>query len=102
VTGASKALEYGLGPGQAIILGAITGVGGGTIRDVLVRRVPEVLHSGLYAVPAIVGAGITVLAIGIGGYGVVAAIGAATACFVIRMLGVRFRLNAPAPPQPRG
>jgi uncharacterized membrane protein YeiH len=102
VTGASKALEYGLGPGQAIILGAITGVGGGTIRDVLVRRVPEVLHSGLYAIPAIVGAGITVLAIGIGGYGVVAAIGAATACFVIRMLGVRFRLNAPAPPQPRG
>ena len=38
VTGASKALAFGLGAGQAIILGAITAVGGGTLRDVLVRR----------------------------------------------------------------
>ena len=52
VTGASKALAYGLGPGQALILGAITGVGGGTLRDVLVREVPAVLQSGLYAIPA--------------------------------------------------
>ena len=39
VTGATKSLAYGLGPGQAVILGAVTAVGGGTIRDVLVRRV---------------------------------------------------------------
>lgn len=99
VTGASKALDHGLGPGQAILLGAITGVGGGTIRDVLVQRVPEVLHSGLYAVPAIIAAGITVLTITLGLYGVVAAVGAVLACFVIRMLGVRFGLNAPGPPR---
>src|SRR4051812_37134441 len=30
VTGAGKALEFGVGPVQAIILGALTGVGGGT------------------------------------------------------------------------
>ena len=63
VTGASKALDYGLGAGQAVILGALTGVGGGTLRDVLIRRVPAVLHSGLYAIPALVGAAITVIAI---------------------------------------
>ena len=55
VTGASKALDFGLGAGQAVILGEVTGVGGGTVRDVLVRRIPAVLHSGLYAVPALVG-----------------------------------------------
>jgi uncharacterized membrane protein YeiH len=48
VTGAGKALELGVGPAQAIILGAITGVGGGTLRDVLIRQVPSVLSSGLY------------------------------------------------------
>ena len=48
VTGAGKALELGVGPAQAIILGAVTGVGGGTIRDVLIQRVPSVLSSGLY------------------------------------------------------
>ena len=37
VSGAIKALEFGVGPGQAVILGAITAVGGGTMRDVLIR-----------------------------------------------------------------
>ena len=63
VIGASKALDFGLGAGQAVLLGAITGVGGGTLRDVLVRRVPAVLQSGLYAIPAIIGAALTVAAI---------------------------------------
>jgi uncharacterized membrane protein YeiH len=99
VTGASKALDYGLGAGQAVILGAITGVGGGTLRDVLIRRVPAVLQSGLYAVPATVGAGITVATDRGGLYGPTAAVAAATVCFVIRMLGVRYDLNAPRPPK---
>jgi hypothetical protein len=42
VSGASKAVEFDLGPAQAIILGAITGIGGGLLRDVLLRRVPSV------------------------------------------------------------
>ena len=98
VTGASKALQFNLGIGQAVILGAVTAVGGGTLRDVLVRQVPSVLSSGLYAVPALVGAAITVATIRTDVYGVPAALGAACACFGIRMLGVRFDLNAPAPP----
>src|ERR687889_537941 len=61
VTGAGKALGLGLGPTQAVILGAVTGVGGGTLRDVLVRQVPSVLSSGLYAVPALIGATATVV-----------------------------------------
>jgi uncharacterized membrane protein YeiH len=101
VTGASKALDFGLGPGQAIILGAITGVGGGTIRDVLVGRIPAVLHSGLYAIPALVGAAITVGAHRADLYGVTAAVVAAAACFAIRMVGILFDLDAPRPPGAR-
>jgi uncharacterized membrane protein YeiH len=98
VIGASKALDFGLGAGQAILLGAITGVGGGTLRDVLVRRVPAVLQSGLYAIPAIIGAALTVVAIRAEVFGLVAAVAAAAVCFVIRMVGVRYGLNAPGPP----
>jgi uncharacterized membrane protein YeiH len=103
VTGASKALSYGLGAGQAVILGAITGVGGGTIRDVLIRQVPTVLTSGLYAIPALLAATITVVTDRAGVYGLPAAPGAAVACFALRMVGVQYGLNAPqvrgAPPE---
>jgi len=95
VTGATKSLDYGLGAAQAVILGAVTAVGGGTIRDVLVRRVPTVLTSGLYAIPALIGAAIAVTAVRTGAYGVPAALGAAVACFLIRLAGVRYHLNAP-------
>jgi uncharacterized membrane protein YeiH len=95
VTGSTKSLAYGLGPAQAIILGAITAVGGGTIRDVLVRRVPTVLTSGLYAIPALVGAAIAVTTVRTGVYGVPAALGAAAACFLIRYAGIHYNLNAP-------
>jgi uncharacterized membrane protein YeiH len=100
VTGASKALGFGLGPAQAVILGAITGVGGGTLRDVLIRQVPSVLRAGLYAIPALIGATITVVAIRLGAYGIGTALAAAGACFAIRMLGVHFDLNAPTPRTP--
>lgn len=101
VTGTSKALSFGLGAGQAVILGAITGVGGGTLRDVLIREVPTVLYSGLYAIPALIAAAITAGTVRGHLYGVPAAIGAAAACFVVRMVGVRFNINAPGPPGTR-
>ena len=69
VTGATKSLAFGLGAVPAVILGAVTAVGGGTIRDVLVRRVPTVLTSGLYAIPALIGAAIAVTAVRTGVYG---------------------------------
>ncbi len=99
VTGATKSLQYGLGAVPAIILGAVTGVGGGTIRDVLVRRVPTVLTSGLYAIPALVGAAIAVTAVQTSVYGVPAALGAALACFLIRAAGIRYNLDAPVAPE---
>jgi uncharacterized membrane protein YeiH len=98
VIGANKALAFGLGIGPAVLLGVVTGVGGGTIRDTLVGQIPTVLRSQLYAIPALVAAAITVAAMKMGVYGLPAALGAAAVCFAIRMLGVRFGLNAPSPP----
>jgi uncharacterized membrane protein YeiH len=61
VTGATKALDFGVGPAQAILLGAITGIGGGILRDVLLREIPTVLRHDLYAIPALLGAAVLVL-----------------------------------------
>jgi uncharacterized membrane protein YeiH len=101
VTGALKAIDLGFGPAQAVIVGTITGVGGGTLRDVLIRQVPSVLSSGLYAVPALVGATAVVIADARDVRGPFAAAGAAALCFAIRMLGVHFDVNAPLPPGSR-
>jgi uncharacterized membrane protein YeiH len=100
VTGATKAVDLGFGAAQAIIVGAITGVGGGTIRDVLIRRVPSVLSSGLYAIPALIGATAVVVTRTLGASGPVITVGAAVLCFLIRMVGVRYDLNAPSPLAP--
>jgi uncharacterized membrane protein YeiH len=98
VTGATKATDLGFGPAQAIIVGAITAVGGGTIRDVLIGRVPSVLSSGFYAIPALLGATATVVAGLLDVAGLVATVGGAVLCFVVRMIGLGFDLNAPLPP----
>ncbi len=98
VAGALKALDHDMGFAQAVILGTITAVGGGTLRDVLIREVPSVLSSGLYAIPALVGAGLVVGADAWGAAELPAALVAAGACFAIRMVGVRYDINAPAPP----
>jgi uncharacterized membrane protein YeiH len=98
VTGASKAMESGMGAGAAVILGTVTAVGGGTLRDMMIAQVPAVLRTGLYAVPALVAAALTVTAMAVGVYGLEAACVAAATCFTIRMLGLRYGLGAPLPP----
>jgi uncharacterized membrane protein YeiH len=101
VSGALKGLDFGVGFGQAVILGTITAVGGGTLRDVLIREIPSVLTSGLYAIPALVGAFVVVAADRIGAAGLPAAIVGAAVCLAIRMLGVRYDVQAPRPRETR-
>jgi uncharacterized membrane protein YeiH len=98
VTGAEKGIALGAGVGQSILLGTITAVGGGTLRDVLVRRVPSVLSSELYAIPAALGAAVVVVAARLGVGGEVWALVGAGVCLAIRLLGIRFRIDAPHPP----
>jgi uncharacterized membrane protein YeiH len=98
VSGALKGLDFGVGAAQAVILGAITAVGGGTVRDMLIREIPAVLTSGLYAIPALVGAFLVVGGDRLGVPGAPAALLAAGACFLIRMVGVHYGIDAPGPP----
>jgi uncharacterized membrane protein YeiH len=95
VTGATKALQFGLGPVQAVLLGTITGIGGGILRDVLLREVPTVLREGLYAVPALLGATVLVVAQESGSTNSLLPVLGALACVVVRLLGLRFGVNMP-------
>src|SRR5687768_12376572 len=63
VSGAIKALEYGLGPVPAALMGMVTGIGGGMLRDLLAGRVPVIFRGELYATPALVGSAIAVVGI---------------------------------------
>jgi len=61
VSGAQKALAYGLEPPMAALLGMLTGIGGGIARDIMLSEIPTVLRAELYAVAALAGAGVVVL-----------------------------------------
>jgi uncharacterized membrane protein YeiH len=61
VAGTSKALSFGLNPVMATVLGMVTGIGGGMVRDVLLAEIPTVLRAELYAVAALVAAAIVVI-----------------------------------------
>jgi uncharacterized membrane protein YeiH len=60
VSGAQKALVFGHSAELAILLGMVSAVGGGVMRDVLLSRVPAILEREIYASAALVGAGVQV------------------------------------------
>ena len=61
VAGAQKALAFGLNPVMAALLGMLTGIGGGMVRDVLLAEIPTVLRADLYAVAALAAAAVVVI-----------------------------------------
>src|SRR4051795_3000116 len=101
VTGATKALDFRVGPVPAILLGAITGVGGGILRDVLLREVPTVLRHDLYAIPALLGAGVLVVAQQSGSDNAVFPVLGVALCVGVRLAGLRYGVNVPVAPSER-
>jgi uncharacterized membrane protein YeiH len=97
VTGATKALQFGLGPVQAVLLGTITGVGGGMLRDLLLRQVPTVLREGLYAIPALLGATVLVVGQEAGSTNPVFPVLGVLVCVVVRLFGLRYEVSVPTP-----
>lgn len=99
VIGAARALDHRPGELSAILLGVITAVGGGVIRDVLARDIPAVFRSesGLYAIPAAVGATITTIVWSRDALDGVSAIGIVGAVFAMRLVSMRFNWRAPRP-----
>lgn len=101
VIGAGKALDHGVGPVGAVLLGVLTGVGGGIVRDVLVVQVPGVLQRELYAVAALAGAAVVVCGHALGLPATPVAVAGALACIALRVLAIRRGWQLPVA-RPRG
>lgn len=97
VVGSAKALAYGLGLLPAIVLGVVTAVGGGVLRDVLARDVPAVFKPGsaLYAIPATLGAAATAAVWSLERLHAPQAIGIAVVVLAVRLLAMRRGWSAP-------
>jgi uncharacterized membrane protein YeiH len=88
VVGTQKALGYGLHPVMAALLGMLSGIGGGMLRDVLVAEIPNVLRSELYAVAALAGAAVVVVGHVLNVSPTAAAIAGAACCLGIRLIAI--------------
>ena len=95
VAGAEKALQFGIQPFIAVLLGTVTGVGGGTLRDVLLAQIPGVLRVDVYATAALAGSAALVVVRQLGLRPAWAATLGGTVCFVLRMLAVWLHWNLP-------
>jgi len=95
VAGAGKALAYGINPFIAVLMGGITAVGGGTIRDILLAQVPAVLRVDVYAAAALLGAAVMVIAPQFGVPRALSAVAGGVICFAVRMIAVWQHWNLP-------
>jgi uncharacterized membrane protein YeiH len=102
VSGAQKALEFGLTPVMAALLGTLTGVGGGMTRDLLVAEIPIVLRTELYAVAALLGAVIVVVGHVLQLPPTAVTIAGAACCFGLRVVAIRRGWHLPAAKPPQG
>ncbi|MGZ4610772.1 MAG: trimeric intracellular cation channel family protein [Actinomycetes bacterium] len=98
VAGTAKALDAGLGPVPACLLGVLTGIGGGLLRDLLLGEIPLVLRTGeLYAVTALAGSLVVIAADALHVYGPTAAAAAVALVFLLRVAAIRRHWSAPLP-----
>jgi uncharacterized membrane protein YeiH len=95
VAGSLKALAWGVMPVPAIILGLVTGVGGGVARDILVAEIPMVLRTELYAVAALAGATVVVVGRMLQFHSIPVSIAGAAVCFGLRFMAIRHGWRLP-------
>ena len=95
VTGATIGIN--VDPGNlvlTVVLGVITAVGGGIIRDILAHRTPSVLKEEVYALPALLGSIIYYVVCGIG-HQIMASYATFLIVFIIRMVALEYHWNLP-------
>ena len=95
VAGVEKALDYDMHPLMAVVMGGITGVGGGTVRDLLLAQVPSVLRKDVYASAALAGGVVMVVLLKVKVPRALAMAVGGSACFLLRIVAVARNWNLP-------
>lgn len=95
IAGTPKAMLYKMTPLVAVLLGTITAVGGGTIRDVLLNQIPNVLRAEVYATAALLGSICMIAAIKLRLPSSYAATLGGVVCFLLRVISLWRHWNVP-------
>jgi uncharacterized membrane protein YeiH len=95
VAGTTKALAYGLSPLAAVLLGMLTGIGGGVARDALMGEVPAVFRGEIYALAALAGSTVVVLGSRLGWPAINTMLAGALLCFGLRCIAIWRGWNLP-------
>jgi uncharacterized membrane protein YeiH len=100
VLGTQKALMYDMNPLAAAMLGVLSGIGGGMVRDIMLAEIPTVLRAEVYAVAALAGAAVVVAGELLGVAPQIGMIAGGLLCFVLRVLAIRhnWQIAIAAPP----
>jgi len=95
VTGTLKALNAGVPPVGACLVGMLTAIGGGLARDLLTGEIPVVLQRDIYAVASLGGAILVTILRSLGLAGPIATVAAAVLITGVRLLALYRRWSAP-------
>jgi uncharacterized membrane protein YeiH len=94
-TGAAIGLETDLNLFGVVVLATLTGVGGGSISDLLLGRVPAVLREDFYATPAALGGVVAWVAVRFSLSVAFATLAAAGSVLVVRLAALRYDWRLP-------
>ena len=95
-SGVVKTLALDLNSAHAMVMGVITGIGGGLIRDLLTARPTLVMSRDLYATPILLGISVQLILMSVDGVGVhLATLTGGAVIFLGRCAAIRFHLRMP-------
>jgi uncharacterized membrane protein YeiH len=99
ILGASYAMQIHVGAIVVVLMGVVTGVFGGVLRDLLCNRIPYLFRQNteLYATCSFIGTWVFVIFIWLNINSLIASIVGATTIFVLRLLAIRFKMTLPSP-----
>jgi uncharacterized membrane protein YeiH len=101
-TGTLKALDTGIPPAGACIIGLITGIGGGLVRDLLTGQIPTVLQREVYAIAGLLGCACVVVLEACDLRRTILIALAAALVFGLRLVALRRNWSVPTPSDPLG
>lgn len=95
IIGLQKALNAGFGPTVSILMGMITAVAGGVVRDVLLNEMPLIFRKEIYATACLAGASLYFLLAWLGMSEVWCISVTTSTIIVLRLLSIKYKLGLP-------
>ena len=95
VTGIEKTLEGGFPFWTAIVMGTMTGAGGGVLRDVFINEEPLIFRKEIYALACVIGGVAYYISFHLGYNHIVSGIICGSFVILSRVLAVKFQIHLP-------